>query len=102
MLPHVGAYGLSFNEVTLESSVALSGCPPELRPPKAIASIPIAKSEPRTAFAVRPPITRARARTCRKIRPKRQLPIEKIVREVVYLPPDGPKPLEDEDEPVIS
>jgi hypothetical protein len=29
-------------------------------------------------------------------------PIEKIVREIVYLPPDGPKPLEDEDEPVIS
>ena len=29
-------------------------------------------------------------------------PIEKIVREIVYLPPDGPTPLEDEDEPVIS
>jgi hypothetical protein len=29
-------------------------------------------------------------------------PIERIVREIVYLPPDGPKPLEDEDEPVIS
>ena len=29
-------------------------------------------------------------------------PIKKIVREIVYLPPDGPKPLEHEDEPVIS
>jgi hypothetical protein len=53
MLAHVGAYGRShFNEVTLESSVAPSGRAAGLRPPKAIASIPIAKIEPRTAFAL--------------------------------------------------
>src|SRR5215813_8660290 len=41
-----------FNEVSLESSIAPSGRPAGLRPAKAIASIPIAKSEPRTAFAL--------------------------------------------------
>jgi hypothetical protein len=53
MLAHVGTYGRShFNEVTLESSVAPSGRAAGLRPPKAIASIPIAKIEPMTAFAL--------------------------------------------------
>jgi hypothetical protein len=28
-------------------------------------------------------------------------PIQKIVHEIVHLPPDGPKPVEDKDEPVI-
>src|SRR5262245_1530832 len=41
-----------FNEVTLESSVAPSGRAIGLRAAKAIASIPIAKSEMRMAFAL--------------------------------------------------
>jgi hypothetical protein len=41
-----------FNEVTLESSVAPSDRAARLRPATAIATIPIAKSEPRTAFAL--------------------------------------------------
>jgi hypothetical protein len=41
-----------FNEVTLDSSSAPSDCAAGLRPAKAIASIPMAKSEPMTAFAL--------------------------------------------------
>src|SRR2546426_12134382 len=41
-----------FDAVTIESSVAPSGRPSELRPAKAIASIPIANIELRTAFAL--------------------------------------------------
>jgi hypothetical protein len=43
-----------FDAVTVESS-APSGRPAELRPAKAIANIPIAKIEPRTAFALSHP-----------------------------------------------
>jgi hypothetical protein len=44
-----------FDAVTLKRTVAPSGLPAELRPAKAIANIPIAKIEPRTAFALSHP-----------------------------------------------
>jgi hypothetical protein len=44
-----------FDAVTLKGTVAPSGLPAELRPAKAIANIPIAKIEPRTAFALSHP-----------------------------------------------
>jgi len=46
-------YGTThFDAVTLKGTVAASELPAELRPAKAIANIPIAKIEPRTAFAL--------------------------------------------------
>jgi hypothetical protein len=44
-----------FDAVTLKGTVAPSGLPAELRPAKAIANIPIAKIDPRTAFALSHP-----------------------------------------------
>src|SRR6185436_17003970 len=44
-----------FDAVTLENSVAASGGPAELRPARAIATIPIARIEPRRVFALTHP-----------------------------------------------